>query len=77
MTIGKAAVGEVRAGRREYRIGFGGKNETVIEADGMMDLLERWIEFCVDKELRTNCVDYVCAVPIPVGILSTEVYGGK
>ncbi len=59
MTLGKAAAGVVHTGEGIYNIGFHGNDAVQFPARDLMDLLERWIDFCAEHEIQTNSVDYV------------------
>lgn len=58
MTLGKAAAGIVE-GKGTYNIGFNGNDETQFDVNNLMELLERWIDFCAENDFQTNSVDYV------------------
>lgn len=54
MTLGKAAAGVVHTGEGIYNIGFHGNDAVQFPARDLMDLLERWIDFCAEHEIQTN-----------------------
>lgn len=59
MTLGTAAAGVVHTGGGTYNIGFNDGDETQFDAYDVAELLDLWIEFCVENKLETNSVDYV------------------
>ena len=59
MTLGKEAAGVVHTGEGIYNIGFHGNDAVQFPARDLMDLLERWIDFCTEHEIQINSVDYV------------------
>lgn len=59
MTLGTAAAGVVENGRGTYNIGFNDGDETQFDVYDLAELLECWIEFCVENGFQTNSVDYV------------------
>ncbi len=59
MTLAKAAVGVVQTGGGTYNIGFNDGDEMQFDAYNLSELLELWIDFCVENGFQTNSVDYV------------------
>lgn len=67
MTLGKAAAGIVQPGDGIYNIGVHGNDAVQFPAHDLMELLERWIDFCAEHEIQTNSVDYVEGVDAAIG----------
>ncbi len=59
MRLSEAAAGIVDPGYGVYNIGFGGSDETQLEAEGLQDLQEVWDGFRKENCIPEDVVDYL------------------